>query len=79
MFRTMMRACKIAMALAALGLVFSSGAEVVPAAGELVVAPAEAWSWPKWLPLPRFRKVTSDSNDEVTTCADLGISCIVWE
>ena len=78
MFRTMMSACKIAMAVAAIVLVFSSGVEVIPAGGDLVVAPAEAWWWLEWIPIPHFKKATTDVNG-TTVCVDRGISCIVWD
>ncbi len=78
MIKTMMSAGKVAVAVMAIVLVFTSGAELVPAGGDLVVAPAEAfWGLVSWIPLPHFKKSVSDVNG-TTVCEGFGVSCIVW-
>ncbi len=78
MLRSMMSASKIALAVVAITLVLSSGAEVLPDGDDLIVAQAEArWWWLMWVPVPQLKEANTNA-DGVTTCSNFGISCIVW-
>ncbi len=78
MLRSMISASKITLAVVAIVLVISSGAEVLPDGDDLIAAPAEAmWWWIRWIPIPHFKEANTDA-DGLTICENRGISCIVW-
>lgn len=78
MNRTMETTSKAVLVLMALALVMTSGVEVFPAGGDLVVPPAEAaWGWLKWIPIPHFKRAMINA-DGAILCEGHGISCIVW-